>query len=232
VQGVWVSRDDGSDLVEISTPTVPSGSPQWSPDGKRIAFDANPKDRWEVYVADISEQIPRKLVTNLLGSIRPSWSRDGKWIYFLSNEGGRSGPYRCPASGGDAIALSRDIYGAKVLESFDARKAFFATHDPGSTQLREVSLDTQPGVATDTIQGAFVKDYTTWTLVPGGIYFVPAKAPRSLRYFDFAMKQIRTVFELDKDFSEGLSVSPDGRWILYAQVDEEDSDIMLVDHFH
>lgn len=29
----------------------------------------------------------------------------------------------------------------------------------------------------------------------------------------------------------GLSVWPDGRWMLYSQVDEVNSDIMVVDHF-
>ena len=71
-----------------------------------------------------------------------------------------------------------------------------------------------------------------WALSPGGIYFVPAEAPRSLRYFDFASRQIRPIFEVDKDFGSGLSVSPDGRWILYSQVGDVNSDIMLVDHFH
>ena len=70
-----------------------------------------------------------------------------------------------------------------------------------------------------------------WTLSREGIYFVPADAPRSLRYFDFATRQIRPIFEVDKDFSSGLSVSPDGRWILYSQVGDESGDIMLVDHF-
>jgi hypothetical protein len=45
----------------------------------------------------------------------------------------------------------------------------------------------------------------------GGIYFVPAEAPKSVRYFEFASKQIRPVFEVDKDFDTGLSISPDGR---------------------
>ena len=32
--------------------------------------------------------------------------------------------------------------------------------------------------------------------------------------------------------SSGLSISPDGRWIMYSLVGDVSSDIMLVDHFH
>jgi hypothetical protein len=56
--------------------------------------------------------------------------------------------------------------------------------------------------------------------------------PGSLRYFDFASKQIRPIFEVDKDFASGLSVSPDGRWILYSRVADTSGDIMLAEHFH
>jgi hypothetical protein len=70
-----------------------------------------------------------------------------------------------------------------------------------------------------------------WTIVPGGIYFVPADAPKSLRYFDFHTKHVRQAFESDKRFWYGLSVSPDGRSILYSKVDEENQDVMLVDQF-
>jgi Tol biopolymer transport system component/DNA-binding winged helix-turn-helix (wHTH) protein len=37
IEGVWISDDNGSDLIQISNPHDESGSPQWSPDGKRIA---------------------------------------------------------------------------------------------------------------------------------------------------------------------------------------------------
>jgi Tol biopolymer transport system component len=103
VQSVWISNEDGSNLVQISNPAHPSGSPQWSPDGNRIAFDALSADRWEIFIADAAEGIPKKLATNISGLTRPHWSRDGKWIYFRSTEAGKMGVYRCPASGGDAL---------------------------------------------------------------------------------------------------------------------------------
>jgi Tol biopolymer transport system component len=89
-------------------------------------------------------------------------------------------------------------------------------------------------------------DPSQWAVVSRGIYFVPADvpksgrsfayatriaAPKSVWYFDFATKQVREVFEAEKALNTGLSVSPDGRWILYTQEGEDNSDIMLVDHF-
>jgi Tol biopolymer transport system component len=230
VQGLWISSDDGSNLVQISNPHNQSGSPQWSPDGKKIAFDSRPQDRWEIYVADVAEGRPRKLATNISDLIRPHWSRDGKWIYFRSEEPGRMGIYRCPASGGDAIALSRET-GVSPQESFDGKTAYFASTF-SKPVLRKVSLLALPNTASDVDGLPRLSHAGLWTLSPGGIYFVPSEAPRSLRYFDFASKQPRPVFDLDEYFGSGLSISPDGRWVLYSQISDINSDIMLVDHFH
>jgi Tol biopolymer transport system component/DNA-binding winged helix-turn-helix (wHTH) protein len=231
VQGVWISDEDGSDLVQISNPAQGSGSPQWSPDGNKIAFDSLSQNGWDVYVADVTERVPRKVATDISHTFRPYWSRDGKWIYFSSREPGRMGVYRCPASGGEAVVLSKDAEGVRPQESFDGKMVYFASHEPQST-LKKIVLPGQPGAESEVGGVPRLSDSGFWTLSAGGIYFVPADAPRSLRYFDFASKQIRPVFEVDKDFSSGPSVSPDGRWILYSLVGDASSDIMLVDHFH
>ena len=228
--GVWISSDDGTNLVQISNPKYVSGSPQWSPDGNKIVFDSHPGEHWEIFVADVAERKPKKLVTNISNITRPNWSRDGKWIYFSSLEPGRTGVYRCPAFGGDAGLLSKGTVVINPRESFDGKTVYFASNHDKST-LKQVALPARPDTESKVDGMPRIRAAELWTLSRAGIYFVPDEAPRSLRYFDFATRQVRPIFEVDKDFSSGLSVSPDGRWLIYSQAGDANGDIMLVDHF-
>jgi hypothetical protein len=76
-----------------------------------------------------------------------------------------------------------------------------------------------------------------WALVNEGIYFVDAKVDSqpALRFFRFDTGRVSHVMALEgRPIAHwpGLAISPDGRWILYAQVDHHSSDIMLVENFH
>ena len=70
----------------------------------------------------------------------------------------------------------------------------------------------------------------SWTLIRDGIYFGPANPFGNVSFFDFATRHIHSVFEAEQA-PFGLSVSPDGRYMLYSQNGEIRSDIMLVEHF-
>jgi Tol biopolymer transport system component/tRNA A-37 threonylcarbamoyl transferase component Bud32 len=232
VQGVWVSNEDGSNLVQVSDPRSASGSPQWSPDGNEIAFDSL-HDNWEIWVADVAERKPVKLVTNIPNVVRPSWSRSGKWIYFASHEPGREGIYRCPASGGDATQLSKDIHPANPKESFDGKTLYFASDERNDiATLKKVALSGPPGTESEIDPSLRVNATQSWLLSSSGIYFVPFESPRSIRFFEFESRRVRTIFESDHSLRTGFSISPDGRWILYSQLSDPTGDIMLVDHFH
>jgi hypothetical protein len=72
-----------------------------------------------------------------------------------------------------------------------------------------------------------------WDIVQGGVYFFPRNDILTLKYFDFSTRKVRPIFKISGGRAFlGLSVSPDGRYILYPELDDYRSDIMLVENFH
>ena len=79
------------------------------------------------------------------------------------------------------------------------------------------------------------------SLARDGVYFVPGafrtetvNSPQPIQFFSFRTRKTRTVAKIHKKLiggPAGLAVSPDGRWLLYAQVDQNAADIMLVENF-
>lgn len=71
------------------------------------------------------------------------------------------------------------------------------------------------------------------TVVKNGIYFAIAEGPAKplIEFYNFATNKVTHVAVLPKPFSYSLSMSPDGRWLLYTQVDQSGSDIMLMENF-
>jgi len=225
---VWISDADGSNLVQISNLKSGAGGARWSPDARKIAFTSDTFSRSEVYVADISEGVPHKLVTNVPSMSSPSWSHDGKWIYFTGGPAAESRIYRCPAAGGDAVPLSAQA-AYSPLESLDGKTIYFGSR-PSRPTLESLPVE-RPGTESPLEGMPRLLNADFWTITAGGIYSVPADAQRSFRYFDFNTRKIRQVFDAQRQLAGGMSVSPDGRWILYSEVDEENRDIMLIDPF-
>jgi Tol biopolymer transport system component len=108
-EGIWVANQDGSNPVQlISFENAWAGSPRWSPDGQKIAFDCNAAGNWDIYVINSAGGKPVRLTMNLADDTKPSWSRDGKWVYFSSNRTGTFQIWKIPASGGKGIQLTKN----------------------------------------------------------------------------------------------------------------------------
>ena len=71
-----------------------------------------------------------------------------------------------------------------------------------------------------------------FTLVGRGAYYIDrADGQTRLRYLDIRSGRTATVAGNLGDVSSGLSVSPDGRPILYSRLDSAADDLMLVPNF-
>jgi dipeptidyl aminopeptidase/acylaminoacyl peptidase len=228
VTAIWVSDADGSNPVELFSHTN-TGSPSWSPDGQRLAFDSDLGGKRDIYVIRASGGKPVLLTPDPADHFVPSWSRDGNWIYFASTRSGRYEIWKAPAGAGEAIQVTRNG-GFAALESLDGKTVYYTKARLGdSTPLWKTPVSggeesqVLPSVA-----------WRAFTLINDGIYFIPqpsADGKYSIHFLSFATGRVKTVAPISAPPRLGLTVSRDGRYLLYTQIDEQSSDLMLVENF-
>jgi hypothetical protein len=140
-----------------------------------------------------------------------------------------------PAEGGHAIQVTTGG-GFHGHESLDGRQLYYAK-SPNQPGLWKVPVD--GGEETPVMESLHGGFWGYWEVTGSGIYYVDRRETErgGFRYFlnfrDFRFNRDRQVLAFEKrPFNSGLAISPDGRWCLYAQADQSETDIMLVDEFH
>ena len=227
---IWLCDADGLNPVQLTSFAGPDvGSPRWSPDGRQVAFDSVATGNRDIFVVSVEGGKPRRLTEDSSDEVRPSWSRDGRSIYFGSNRTGDWQVWKAPAEGGKAVQVTQQG-GREAIESFDGNLVYYTKSFgiPGIWKVPVMGGD-ETRVLDEALQGF-------WALLDNGIYFVNPKAtPRpTIDFFNFATGRTSQVAAIEKELqltSPSLAVSPDGRWLLYAEVDSFENDIMLVENF-
>jgi Tol biopolymer transport system component len=230
---IWVCDSDGRNPLKLTSLENYSGTPRWSPDGRYIAFDSRIEPpRSAIYVISAEGGRTRRITTGTSDDVVPSWSRDGRWIYFASNRSGENQVWKAPAEGGEAVQVTKKG-GFAAFESPDGRYVYYAKSvgAPGIWRVpvgggEETQVLDQPGAGC----------WGYWALVNEGIYYVNTEvwSHPTLEFFSFADRRRKQIAVMEKGisiWSPGLAISPDQRWILYTQVDQNVSDITLVENF-
>jgi eukaryotic-like serine/threonine-protein kinase len=225
---VWVCEADGSNAVQLTFLRGPNigNKPSWSPDSRRLSFEANIEGHPEVYVIDAGGGNPQRLTSNPAGSGNPSWSKDGRWIFFDTTH---VGIQKVPVEGGPPVLMT-DRWGWGPIESPDGRFIYtIGWSNDGFTLLRAPA---EGGEARQVLDSLCIGQ--NFVVAEDGIYFMPRPDPKagySIQFLDSSAGTIERIASIEKPVSPGLTVSPDRRWILYAQVDHAGSDLMLVENF-
>ena len=231
---VWLAEADGSSPRQLTHgPGLMQGSARWSPDGRRIAFDSRSVEGvYSIWTIDADGASPRRLTQDPGDEHLPDWSRDGRFIYFTKGGGGDyitqgpTGVWRVPATGGAEERMTPDGgYGAS--ESIDGKTLFFSRDLPNGSALLALSLAGGP----ERQLAQSVGD--TFAVGLAGVYTLDfwSGPPPPLFLRDPATGRGRLLGTLEKAHQYGLTVSPDGKTILYTRLVNQGKDLMLIENF-
>jgi len=231
---LWMCNADGSNPMQLTRMNAPmTGGPRWSRDGSRILFDSNPEGHFEVYAVNAAGGAAQRLTNYAADQAYGVESPDGRWIYFMSSRTGHRQIWKMPANGGDAVQVTRNG-GVVPFPSDDGKSLYFSERagqgaNNGKGGLLRLRLN-------DGIEEQILPSVTFWNVVlkPDGIYYIPQadSSGYAIYYHDFHTGKSTLLEPLRGGVSEGMSLSPDGRTLLFSQVDERRSDLMLADLLH
>lgn len=230
---IWVCGSNGEQPTQLTDFRGPlPGSPRWSPDSRQIIFDCRPNGNADIYMISSEGGKPQRLTTDDSEDIVPFWSHDGKWIYFASNRTEQIQIWKMPAEGGAAVQITQQG-GFEGAESSDGQWLYY-TKGRGLQGIWRIP--TSGG------QESFVFDLEDlalsrlWTLTPKGILFATLESPvRGLiKLFSFDTNKVSVINSFERSVpsgTPGLSISPDGNWILMPLVTQEGGDLMMMENF-
>jgi dipeptidyl aminopeptidase/acylaminoacyl peptidase len=232
---LWVSNRDGSQQTQLTNfDGWRPGSPGWSTDGKRIAFDGTQTGtgNWNLYIVSADRGPVKPLTSDAFNNIRPSWSRDDQWIYFGSDHKGDGDwqIWKIPSIGGTPIPVTRGG-GYEPIVSPDGRHIFYAKPPPTEGIWR---VPAEGGQEVEIVKRGRNLNFD---VAENGIFMMDpsAKPQATVEMFSFSSRQIVPVARLPPGVrvhgSSYLTVTRDGRSMLYSRFDLWMSDIEMLPGF-
>ena len=115
LDGQWDFDDGNADIFVMELPAgepvnltrnpANDYSPEWSPDGSRIAFRTDRDGNHEIYVMDADGSHPVNLTRSASEDRSPAWSPDGSRIAFSSQRGEERDLFIMEADGSNVVRL-------------------------------------------------------------------------------------------------------------------------------
>jgi Tol biopolymer transport system component len=244
MQELWVADADGRNAQQlISFEGRRGGTPAWSPDGHSIVFDWRNEDgRGDIYMVPARGGAPRQLTDHAADDLVPSWSRDGRSLYFASTRTGVYQIWKMSPEGGEQVQVTQHggVYGK---ESLDGRYLYYAKFGTALPTLWRVPVSGGEEVRID----VDLASYSNFAVAREGIYFesAPPSSPlghipmlsaftrpeATLDFLAFATGKVSRLVTVNRYAGHGMDVSPDGRTLMFGQMDTLTEDLMLVENF-
>jgi Tol biopolymer transport system component/DNA-binding winged helix-turn-helix (wHTH) protein len=227
---IWKIDRDGTDAQQLTSTGTGAGTPRWSPDANKIAYDNHPGSHAQIWEMDADGRNQSALISDHSNNVVPSFSRDGRWLYFASDRTGRYEMWKKELDSGREIQVT-DHGGFNGLESTDGKDLYYS-------QISGSGVWTVPvggGVERRLTNAPHFYYWGWFTVCAYGLYLLDTDQPGGpeILFYNFHDRRLKPVFTLSKNplpWSANLTSSPDGRTLLFVQY-KKTSSIVMVENF-
>jgi Tol biopolymer transport system component len=177
---LWImTLADGRPLC-LSAGDEPSSNPEWSPDGKWIAYSGKLGDKSGLILAR-ADGGGKRFLTAMEGTNSPlpttgqtvAWSPDSKQIAYVSAQ---PGPETAEA-GGDPIVITRYLYKPDAAEG--------NSHFNDNRRLHIFVLDVATGTSRQLTSGTHYEHSIDWSPDGKEIAFISNREPNEDQFFNY-----------------------------------------------
>lgn len=226
IWGGSIEENNPSKLTSLGAAFM--NMPSWSPDQTEIVFDARVEEDNRVYILDVASKSVRTFV-NLGGDqVNARYSRDGKYIYFASNHTGEWQIWKKPVLG-DVMEQVTDISGYHLQESLMDDALYFVRNDTSGIWKKDMSKEGEVSLA---VPGFNPVDWGSWALTQEGIVYLDRSNGSQLKLRPYGGWNEQVLYTASKPIQFGspvLTVTPDVRSIILAQIERREDEIMMID---
>lgn len=227
---LWTAGSDGSSPLQLTSSVDRRCSgPSWSPTGEFIAFTSSHKDGSEVRIIPAAGGPERRVTAGGKHEYMPTWSHDGSYVYFVSDKVGKGALWKVRAqveAREQPIQITHRLTETHGFESPDGKFVYFGSSPfslwrvpaGGGKETQVPGVDLKGGLGLCR-QGIYYfsasEDFRTMTL-----HFKPYTGGEPVRIMT------RTAYAYGP-----ITVSEDGRKVVFAEIDNQGGDLMLAEDF-
>ena len=127
-QQIFVMDENGDGVLQVCYKDLDCYAPRFSPDGKRIVFNATNRSSDYIYMVNLDDTSTFRFPTFIDGGTNPVFSSDGKLLVYRAEKNDDNAIFIMDVETGESSSISDGSLSTHPQFSHDGNKVVYATN--------------------------------------------------------------------------------------------------------